>query len=354
MTTDAKAPKPSRPRRPPAGGGKPTDPWERLGRIPASSLYLFLGEEDYLIERAVGVVRRRRRGGGGTAVRVLYAGEMRVEDMAAAWETRPLFGGGEEVVWVKRVERLSARDEGVLAAALERRDRGGTPLILSGRRLGGAGELRTFVQAHGVVAEFPRLFPWQLPQWVRREAKERGLALSDEAAEALVELAGPDLGAVVQEMEKISLLAGRGKRLQADEVEWAVGGGARRHSVFELADAVSRRDGRRALLVLRGVLAEGERPLALLGLFVGHLRRVWRAKELLAQGVSEAEVAAVVRLRGPRLTAVLGQARSLSRAHLAAAMRRAADLDQALKSSRGIPAILLEDFVLELCSPSGP
>jgi DNA polymerase-3 subunit delta len=360
---------------------RPEEALARLARSPLSSLYLFYGDEEYLIEKAIATVCRRtqpilsqaypERGqriegaGRSLEVRTFYAGEDSVEAIIAAWQTGPLFVS-EQVVVLKAAEQLNAREQDTLLQALIER-KGGTPVILCGHRpfdpsarlragsaqsrLGQHQKLFAYCAREGVAVEFRPLFASQISAWVQREAKEQGCSFTEEAASMLADLVGADLGALRHEIDKLCLFVEPKKRVGAADVAVVVGS-VRTHSVFELADAVGRRNGRDALLILRRVLAEGESAIGLLGLLVSHLRRVWWGKEMLAQGKREEEVGAALRLWGGRLKAVVEQARLFSPFTLASVFARAADVDLALKSSRGDPRLLLEDFLLSLCAPA--
>jgi len=340
-------PERSRPLR--QGSGRVEEILARLARSPLASLYLFYGDEQYLIEKAIATVRKRAQADGSLRVRIFYAGEDSVEAIIAAWETGSLFTS-EQVVVLKAIERLAAREQDTLLQALTGR-KGGIPVIFCGRRLDQRQKLFAHIAREGVAVEFRPLFAWQLPAWVRREVKEQGCSLTEEAINMLADRVGADLGALRHEIDKLCLFVEPKKRVEVADVT-AVVGSVRTHSVFELADAVGRRNGRESLLILRKVLAEGESAVRLLGLFVSHLRRVWWGKEMLAQGKREEEVGVALRLWGGRLKSMVEQAGLFSPSTLASVLTRAADIDLALKSSRGDPRILLEDFILGLCVPA--
>jgi DNA polymerase-3 subunit delta len=340
---------------------RPEEALARLTRSSVSALYLFYGDEEYLIEKAVATVLRRampvpsqarsERGqkveGTSLGARTFYAGQDSVEAIIAAWETRSLFTD-EQVVVLKAAERLSAGERDVLLQALTQRP-GNTPVVFCGRRLDQRQKLFSYITKEGTAVEFRSLFASQLPAWIRQEVKERGYGFTAEAVGVLVDLVGADLSSLGHEIDKLCLFVEPKKRVEMADVT-AVVGSVRTHSVFELADAVGRRDGREALLILRKVLAEGGSAIGLLGLFVSHLRRVWRGKEMLTQGKREEEIGTALRLWGGRLKTVIQQARLFSPLALASVFARAADMDLALKSSRGDPRVLLEDFILDLCT----
>jgi DNA polymerase-3 subunit delta len=62
-------------------------------------------------------------------------------------------------------------------------------------------------------------------------------------------------------------------------------------SVFDLTTAIGRGDRGRALYIVSKNLELGEAPLRILGALVWQVRRIWKAKSLLAQGTNQSQVA---------------------------------------------------------------
>jgi DNA polymerase-3 subunit delta len=190
----------------------------------------------------------------------------------------------------------------------------------------------------------------RVPAWLRQEANRRGHALALEAAQLLADLVGTNLRASVGEIEKLSLYVGDGRPIASDDVA-AVVGANRTHSVFELADLVQRRDVGAAVDLLRRVLQQGERPIALAALLASQIRRLLVAKTLLVHGVPPPAIASRLGLPAWLGERLVEASRRYEQRELEAAAAAAAGLDMALKSSRLAPALLLETFLLGLRAP---
>jgi DNA polymerase III subunit delta len=87
---------------------------------------------------------------------------------------------------------------------------------------------------------------------------------------------------------------------------------------------------------------------------VGHFRRLWRVKELVASGAPELQIERATGLRGMRLRALLGQSRLFSPIDLRRVFLRAAELDLTFKSSRVSPAALFDALILSVCARPAP
>jgi DNA polymerase III subunit delta len=79
----------------------------------------------------------------------------------------------------------------------------------------------------------------EMPLWMKQRAGTKGIELSDEAAEFLIGLVGPDLGMLSAEIEKISLVGK--KRIDKEDISEIIPGG-RLYAVFDLVNALAQKD----------------------------------------------------------------------------------------------------------------
>lgn len=147
----------------------------------------------------------------------------------------------------------------------------------------------------GEIIEFKRPYENRLPVFVVDEAKSRGLGISIEAATRLAELSGPELGSLVNEIEKLALAIMPRKKIDLDDVSsfGARGGGA---NVFALGEKLIRKDRAGGLFLYRQLTELGEVAVKILGLLVAHVRKLILLSEARQQKppLSEMQLAAVV------------------------------------------------------------
>jgi DNA polymerase-3 subunit delta len=331
--------------RPIASFPRPEEILSRLEKEPFSPLYLFHGDESYLIDQAVARVRRRMK---DVSIRVFYAGEDSLDALLETWGTPSLFAA-QSLVVLKSAERLKAGERERLAKAAELRDATQPLIVCAHGRVDLRQQFFALCTKTGFVAEFRPPFLNQVPGWAQRLARERGLRLSEEAAQLLADLTGPDLLTLAAETDKLAAFVFPAKDIDADAVTACVGE-LHRYDAFDLADALGQRDQQKALGLLHRVLVEENEALRILHALVGHFRRLWQVKDLLDSGAPESQLERVVGLRGQRLHALLGQSRLYSVADLRRFLHNAAILDLTLKSTRTSPPALFDALVLELCA----
>jgi DNA polymerase III subunit delta len=113
------------------------------------------------------------------------------------------------------------------------------------------------------------LKPW-LVQWAKTAHKKQ---LAPDAAELLLDLVGPSMGLLDQELGKLAVAVGAKPGIAAEDVDRLVGR-SKAADVFRILDAIGEGKPGEALSVLEALFAEGEHPLAILGPLTAQLRKL--------------------------------------------------------------------------------
>jgi DNA polymerase III subunit delta len=218
-----------------------------------------------------------------------------IRSTIAALQTLPFFGGGK-LVWLKSANFLSDDVKGKSANVLE-------PLEELGAILADGlpddvtflvsaidpDKRRSFYKTLTKLAEI-QIFDepdldrtgWEenVGEIVRAEAKKRGLEFEEEALELFVLSTGGDSGVVANELEKLTLYAPEGA-ITAEHVRTLVPI-SRAAVIFELGNALARRDATLALTLVRDLLDQGETAIGiLLATILPTVRNLLLAKDLM-------------------------------------------------------------------------
>jgi DNA polymerase III subunit delta len=125
----------------------------------------------------------------------------------------------------------------------------------------------------------------KLTDWCRRWSQtQHGKQLTAPAGQLLVELVGPEMGLLSQEIAKLAVYVGEGARIDAGDVDLLVGQN-RAEETFKIFNLIAEGDAAGALTHLDRLLGQGERPIGLLGAFGWWLRRLVQATRLSGRGV---------------------------------------------------------------------
>ncbi len=163
-------------------------------------------------------------------------------------------------------------------------------VVLVGEKLDGRGKLAKAAREAGGWFEAEPPKQHEMAQIAEREARARGHRISAEAAEGLADALGPDLAALDDALERLSLFVGAGQAIELDHVDRCVAH-ARIESIWSLVDAVSSRDQKRALTAAASLLGDREPPLKILALVARQLRSVAKMRDALKSGLGPQEAA---------------------------------------------------------------
>ncbi|MGQ0810949.1 MAG: DNA polymerase III subunit delta [Nitrospiraceae bacterium] len=316
-----------------------------------SSLFLIVGEEDYLRDQSLAMIKSLVLGEdatGGFNYDLFYGGDCEVNEVLTCAVEVPVFAS-QRLVVVKSADKIPAHDaEKILPYLQSSCDT--TCLIFMAAKLDKRLKFTQALAQRAATVECHPLNDGQLAAWVRTEGTRLGLRLHEDSIALLKEAAGGGLYAVRRELEKLASYIPQGATVRTQDVEMLRGTepGA---SVFDLTEAIGAQDRGRALRILARNLEAGEAPLRMLGSLVWQYRRLWKAQDFHRQGGRDTEAARTLRMEPYRVRTFLGQ---FPDAHLKHAFHLFLETDSKLKGGSGGSGIrILEELTLNLCASAG-
>ncbi len=195
-----------------------------------------------------------------------------------------------------------------------------------------------------ISVEGSRPKPRELPGWVIQFAKEEKKTIDSFLAQLFVDLIGPDLQTLRNQMILLATYLGERERVSREDLESLFSETAEKDA-FALTRALSEGSPSTAFLLLKRLIKQGEAPLRLLGLLTRHYRLVIKAKILMRKGLNASAISAQIKLPSFILNTYLDQARQLSWKKLIGIYRGLFQADQALKSSPVSQEIILEAWI---------
>jgi len=206
-------------------------------------------------------------------------------------------------------------------------------------------ELARSGQARIIFCEKPRKN--ELPDWIHKRARLRGVKLDAGAVQDLADFVGDDLRQIDQELIKLRDYAG-GRTVTRNDVRGLVPA-TRAASVFELVDALGSGDGATAgRRMYRALSVDGEPPLRLLAMIARQYRLLIQVKALQAQGARSQEIAQTLNIGEWAVPRFIGQANRHTFGRLERAMERIVAADEAIKTGRLTDHEALDILLAEL------
>lgn len=190
-----------------------------------------------------------------------------------------------------------------------------------------------------------------LPEWCAAwMAKQHGKQLAAPAAKLLVDLVGPDMGLLDQELTKLAIYAGEAARVDSGDVDRLVGS-SRMESTWKIFDAIGAGNTGEALTILDRLFEQGDEPLKILGAFSMQLRRLAQAYSLTQQGQPLGAALEQAGIPPFATRAAEQQLRHLGRSRAGQLYDWLLEADLGLKGSSQLPPrTLLERFVVRLAT----
>jgi len=201
--------------------------------------------------------------------------------------------------------------------------------------------------AGGSVERIERLAPVDVPGWISARARIHGVKLDPEAAATLASAAGSDTERLEQEIKKLGAYAGDATVTAAD-VRTLVNG-AIEADVFELTQAVVRKDARTAVATLERLLADGNAVQQILALLLWQFRVLLFASAMRTNADAE-RMGKAIRSSPYAIQRATAFARRVTRADVVRAYEAIYAADQVIKTGRAesdVAALTL--CVLDLC-----
>jgi DNA polymerase-3 subunit delta len=170
-------------------------------------------------------------------------------------------------------------------------------------------------------------------------------------------------------LEKLMTFVGEKAMIEAEDVE-AVIGMTKEETVFHLTAAVMEKNLPKSLLTLKDLLDQGDHPLMILAILAREVRLLLHAKLLLSSGQLGAykpgmDYPPFQKIIYPNIKSLGGSStphpyviyqalknsHRFSRERLIEYLDALVDIDLALKTTAKDPRLMLERFLLRVCSP---
>ncbi len=318
--------------------------------------YIFYGEDEFTRSETVADLRRRMGEWGELNTVHLDGRSVSLEELRNACETVPFLADRRLVLVTGLLTRLARGKErglleGVLRLLQSLPDTTRLVFVEDGDLPEDHPVLKFAAgRKEGFVRRFAPPSLEALPGWVQQRARHHGGEIGREAAARLAQIIGPgDLRLLDQEIAKLVTYAGPGQAITADDVAQLVPY-VQQAVVFDLVDALGRRDGRQAALVLHRLLDAGENPMGILAMVVRQFRLIIMARDLAGRGENAASIARLLGIHPFVAQKVVAQSTHFTMAQLEQVYRYLLDLDLAIKSGDLTPEAALDLLVAGLGS----
>ena len=184
---------------------------------------------------------------------------------------------------------------------------------------------------------------------IKRLAGKLGIVLAPGAAGFIKSMLGEDMNLIRNELLKISLYVDGKKAIGERELKGLMEKQST-ENVFSLSTALSNRDLRGSLRILRELERNREDPLSILYMVAWRFRQIFKVSQYLREGESDEGIAKAIRTSRGAVFYLKKSVRNFRENDLGRILGLIEQADYGIKNSSGNNYILLEKLLLGICA----
>lgn len=184
---------------------------------------------------------------------------------------------------------------------------------------------------------------------IKRLAEKLGISLAPGAAGFIKTMLGEDMNLVRNELSKISLYLG-GKKTVGEKDLRELMEKRSTENVFSLSTALSNRDLKGSLRILRELERNREDPLSILYMIAWRFRQIFKVSQFLREGKSDEGIAKAIKTSRGAVFYLKKSVRNFRENDLGRILGLIEETDYGIKNSSGNNYILLEKLLLGICA----
>jgi DNA polymerase III, delta subunit len=320
-----------------------------------SSVYLFAGEESYLVDLCLKIVNDFT-GADDLNKEVFYSSESSAEDILNALQTLP-FLSEKRVVIVKTVNKMKAADAERLADYVSNPVDTSCLILLycDNYKKEGIAKRKELINAcssskNCVAVDCRKQYEREVREFVNSGFSRRGKKVSYDTVSRILEENGTDLLNISNEIEKLCLFAGKDKKTVTEEDIEQISGYTKEVNAYALAAEIESKNIKKSMFILEKLLSEGEEATILLSTMSSTVRKLLNAKSMIEeQGMSNTETAAALRIHNYFARDFFENMKKHDFKNLKNAMKVILKADTAIKTGSSDAVSALEKIVLAVC-----
>ena len=308
------------------------------------NVYLLMGEEVYLRNQYRKKLKDALLDPEDTMNRAVFEGKgIQVREVIDLAETMPFFAD-------RRVIELS--DSGFAKNACpELADYipeipKSTCLILTESEVDKRGGVYKAVKKEGRVVEFKRQDDRTLARWVLGILNREERKITEETMQVFLQRTGSDMERIDRELEKLLCYTLGREVIETEDVE-AVCTEQTENRIFDMIQAITEQNQRKALDLYADLLAMKEPPMRILYLITRQFHQLLQLKEMEGQGMERGEMAKAAGVPPFAVSKYMAQCRKFSKKQLRQAVEDCVDTEERVKTGQMGDQISVELLIVK-------
>lgn len=312
-------------------------------------VYFITGSEDYLRIELIGTLKKQLFGDNpqNASYERITARSGKASDLVNTIMEYSLFGDGKLVV-VSSAEKYNKTDKELLVKTLPQIPPENHVVLVHQGRMDMRTKYFKYLTQKTEWLSLLALTQHSAKYWVDRQLARHKLKIDSQGMELLIDFAGLSYSTISEELEKLSLNVDPGSIICHQDVE-NYGSRSAVFSVFELTDALGRKDKKKALNRLSRLLESGESTHMILGRILKHFNYLVMVSSL-RDLKSDQMISSRIGVQPFFIRKCREQIAGYSKNSLLKSLRFVFDAEYQSRFEKMPPAYILENLIIKITS----
>ncbi len=310
--------------------------------------YFLYGEEVYLIDALITAISKKFLGKIDKEMNyyIRYAQDASLDDILALLAGGGLFSDKKMVV-LKDYQNMRNPNPEKLIKYLKKPDHNNCLVIVAGVDNISQAKYKNIAQQSVTVNLLP-LRENELNEFVRSEFEKYDKSVSRDAINTILYLVGEKINDLRTEIAQVANFFKDKKEIGPGEIEKVVGVYVNQN-VFELTQAIARKQMDRSLFILKNLLEKGESPGTIQFLLLRHIMMLWKIRGFYQSGIrEERKIQEKLKIYPRQFKEYIRELSNWQLKHLNKAIQLIHESDKALKSGNAKPEIIMDLLLMKL------
>lgn len=314
-------------------------------------VYLLYGEENYL-KRQYKMKLKKALVLEGDTMNYLYqeGKDVNPKEIIDLAETLPFFADRRLILMENTGFFKNASDE---MAEYVKQIPDSTVLLFVEEEIDKRSKMYKAVQKNGSAIEFTRQSNDILMRWILSKVKKENKNITNAGMQLFLSKTGDDMENIDSELEKLFSFTLRKDTIDEDDVE-AICTGQVTNQIFDMVNAISEQNQKKALQLYFDLLALKEPPMRILFLILRQFHILLLIKDLKNKGVDQREIASKVKIPEFAIRRNLAQVREFSFAQLEHAIEDGLQTETNIKTGMMTEQLAVETFLIQYSTKKEP
>jgi len=256
-----------------------------------SPLYLFYGDEDFLIDQSIDLLIKA---GVDESTRnfnldVVYGSSIDAKSVVSLISQFPMMTE-RRIVIVREFDRILNKE--LLMSIVENPVLSTVAVFVSAKPDFRQKMFKAF-QQYAIVVECKQLYESNIPTWIITRVKMLGKTITAEAAQLIQAHVGRSLREIQNEIDKLFIYVGDKRTIDVADVNASVGM-SKQYNIFELQKKIGQKSLSDALEITERMLDAGESAVGMIVMLTRYFQKVWLLQELQSQIANEYQLASAI------------------------------------------------------------